>query len=126
MAIGKSIGEFSFTSSGVSISTTESGGMSQAVNMEGTATGFGTVIGTMTFYADEPGSNSGRVTWAGSAYLDNGDSVVGEGRGVFDDAGTHKWRVRSIMRVSDGSVLLSEGEVSLEGRTYTGALYAWE
>lgn len=126
MSIGKAVGEFSFTSTGVSISTTDSGGVAQAVNMEGTASGFGTVLGTMTFYAAAPGADGGRVTWNGSAYLENGDAVGGEGRGVFEKSGTHKWRIRSLMQVSDGTVLLSDGEISLENRTYSGSLYAWE
>ena len=46
--------------------------------------------------------------------------------GVFSESGTNTWRVRSMSIVSDGTVLLSEGEVSLAERTYKGKMYAWE
>jgi hypothetical protein len=48
------------------------------------------------------------------------------GSGVFSESGTNTWRVRAMVIVSDGAVLLSEGEVSLAERTYKGKMYAWE
>jgi hypothetical protein len=125
MAIGKAVGEFSMTSTGVTVTGLESGGGANHVNLEGTATGFGTVIGTLTFLADEPGGKSGTTAWLGAGYLDNGDVLEGSGEGVYDEAGKHQWRVRAIIRVADGSVLLSDGKLSLKGRTYKGKLYAW-
>ncbi len=126
MSLGKEAGEFSFTSSGVTVTATPNGGVSQQVNVEGTATGFGTVLGTLTFYASEPGADSGFVTWAGSAYMDDGNSVGGQGRGVFDKSGTNTWRVRAVIQVAGGPLLLTDGEIALEGRTYSGKLYQWE
>jgi hypothetical protein len=112
-------------STGVTVSMAASGGGANHVNLEGTATGFGTVIGTLTFLADAPGAKSGRTTWLGAGYLDNGDTLQGSGDGVYAEIGKHKWRVRAIVRISNGSLLLSDGEVSLEGRTYKGTLYDW-
>ena len=43
MSIGKEAGQFSFTSTGVTVSSTPNGGVSNQVNVEGTATGFGAV-----------------------------------------------------------------------------------
>ena len=126
MSVGKEVGEFSFTSTGVTISSTANGGVSQQVNMEGTATGFGDVIGTLTFYADSPGADGGFVTWAGSAYLDNGDASGGLGRGVFEKSGKHSWRVRAVIQITDGPLLLTDGEIALEGRSYSGKIYQWE
>jgi hypothetical protein len=45
---------------------------------------------------------------------------------VFSSSGTNTWRVRAMVLVSDGTVLLSEGEISLAEQTYKGNLYAWE
>jgi hypothetical protein len=50
----------------------------------------------------------------------------GVSKGVFSSSGTNTWRVRAMVVVSDGTVLLSEGEVSLAEQTYKGKLYAWE
>ena len=126
MSVGKEAGEFSFTSTGVTVTSEPGGAVTQAVNMEGTATGFGTVLGTLTFYAAESGAENGFTTWAGSAYMDNGESVAGVGRGVFEKSGTNTWRVRAVLQVTGGPLLLSDGEIALEGRTYAGKLYEWE
>ena len=126
MSIGKEAGEFSFKSTGVTVSSTPNGGVSNQVNVEGTATGFGSVLGTLTFYATELGADGGFVTWAGSGYLDNGDAAGGQGRGVFEKSGTHKWRVRLIIQIAGGPLLLTEGEMSLEGMSYTGTIHQWE
>ena len=54
------------------------------------------------------------------------DTVGGQGRGVFEKSGTHKWRVRLIIQIADGPLLLTDGEISLEGRSYTGTIHQWE
>ena len=126
MSVGTEVGDFSFTATSITVSSTADGGVSQQVNLEGTASGFGAVVGTMTFYASEPGAESGFVTWNGSAYLEDGSANGGVGRGVFNNNGNHTWRVRSIIQVRGGPLLLAEGEIALEGRTYTGKLYQWE
>jgi len=126
MSVGKELGEFSFTSTGVTVSSTPNGGTSQQVNMEGTASGFGAVLGTLTFYAAEAGADSGFVTWAGSSYQEDGTATGGQGRGVFDKSGTNKWRVRAIIQVTGGPLILTDGEVALEGRSYTGTIHQWE
>lgn len=126
MSVGKEAGEFSFTSSSITVSAGSGGGVSQAVNLEGTATGFGSVLGTMTFHAAEPGADGGFVTWAGTGYLDDGSSAFGQGRGVFETSGNNTWRVRAVIQISSGPLLLTEGEVALEDRSYKGKLYQWE
>jgi len=126
MTIGNAVGEFSFTASSVTVSSSADGGGSTQVNYEGTASGYGTVLGTMTFSVSEPGADSGTTTWAGTGYLENGETVAGIGQGVFNKSGDHKWRVRSLIRISDGSVILTEGEAALEGKSYNGTIYEWE
>ena len=112
-------------STSITVSVSASGGPASHVNLEGTATGFGTVIGTLTFQPDAPGAKSGKASWLGAAYLEDGETLIGSGDGAYAEAGKHKWRVRAIVRISNGSVLLSDGEASLEGRTYKGKLYDW-
>jgi len=126
MPIGKHVGEFSVTSTGVTVSTSVDGNMLQSMNVEGTATGYGIVLGTLTFDPDAPGVQQGKVAWAGTGYLENGEMVGGTGSGVFEQTSKHRWRVRVIMRISDGTLLLSDGELVLEGRTYRGSMYKWE
>ena len=127
MALSDPIGEFEFSSRGLTVSDpSSSGGGSITVDYQGTATGYGTVASSMTFTAHEAGAKSGTVSANNVAWLENGDSMNGVSKGVFSSSGTNTWRVRAMVVVSDGTVLLSEGEVSLAEQTYKGKLYAWE
>jgi hypothetical protein len=72
----------------------------------------------MTFTVHEAGAKSGTVSANNVAWLENGDSMNGVSKGVFSSSGTNTWRVRAVVVVSDGTVLLSEGEVSLAEQTY--------
>lgn len=126
MSLGKAVGEFSLRPTSVTSSAGEGGRVIQAVNVEGMATGYGSVFGTLTFHPAAPGVQEGRVEWAGSGYLENGEMVGGVGGGVFEKIGKHLWRVRLMMRINDGTVLLSEGDIELDERVYTGSIYKWE
>ena len=127
MALSDPIGEFEYTSRGLTVSDPSgSGGGSLEVNYEGAATGYGFVASTMTFTVQEPGAKGGTISSNNVAWLDNGDSMSAVGSGVFSESGTNTWRVRAMVIVSDGTVILSEGEVSLAERTYKGQMYAWE
>ena len=79
----------------------------------------------MTLFADAPGAQSGQSHWVGEAFLDNGTVVQGSGAGFFERSGKHKWRVRSVVRTSNGGLLLSDGVISLDGRSYKGTLTNW-
>ena len=127
MALSDPIGEFEYTSRGLTVSDPSSSGSgSIQVDYEGTATGYGVVASTMTFTVPEPGAKGGTVSSNNVAWLENGDSMSAVGTGVFSESGTNTWRVRAMVVVSDGTVILSEGEVSLADRTYKGKMYAWE
>jgi hypothetical protein len=52
--------------------------------------------------------------------------MSGVATGVFNSSGVNTWRVRSLVTVSDGTILLSDGEISLAERTYKGKMYAWD
>ena len=83
------------------------------------------MVGTLTFNAEGPDAKGGTVTWMGQAYLDDGTRVGGAGTGVFEEIGNQKWRVRTLIGITDGSVLLTDGEVSLDGRSYNGTIQEW-
>lgn len=127
MALGDPIGEFEFTSRGVTVlGGNETGGGSLQVDYEGTASGYGFVASTVTFTVQEAGAKGGTTTANNVAWLENGDSMSAVGNGVFNSSGTNTWRLRTLVIVSDGTMLLSDGEVSLAERTYKGKMYAWE
>jgi hypothetical protein len=127
MALGDPIGDFAFTSRGLTVcGPNDTGGGSLQVDYEGTASGYGFVASTVTFTVREAGAKSGTTTANNVAWLENGDSMSAVGNGVFNESGVNTWRVRSLVIVSDGTMLLSDGEVSLAERTYKGKMYAWE
>ena len=121
MAIGKEIGQFSLKSSSVHYS--EEGGSVQ-ISYEGTATGYGTVLGTITLRG-EPGAKGGPCSWRGQGFLENGEVVSGAGQGTWEELGKHQWRTRLIVSTSDGRVHASDGKLDLASRSLTGKMFDW-
>lgn len=121
MALGKEIGEFSFKQT--SVTYAQDGG-SVSVNFDGTATGFGTVLGTL-IVRGEPGAKQGTCSWRGQAFLDNGSNRVGFGEGTWKEAGKHQWRIQLIVETSDGQIFASDGRVELATRSYSGKIIEW-
>jgi hypothetical protein len=118
MALEKQIGEFSYKVTSTTYSET-----SAQINLHGTATGFGTVEGTMTV-TGEPGATSGKVSFRAAAFLDDGKIINGTGEGTWETVGKHKWRVRGINYV-DGRTFASDGELELATQSFSGKLYEW-
>ena len=121
MTIGKEIGQFTLKS--ITTSYALDGG-SVEVNLDGTATGYGTVLGTLTFRG-EPGAKSGPLSWRGQGFLDTGDTVTGIGEGTWEESGKHKWRTRLIVSTSDGNSHASDGLLDLKTRTLSGKMLEW-
>jgi len=121
MAIGKQIGEFTLKAI---TSTYALEGNSVQVNLDGTATGYGTVLGTLTFRG-EPGAKSGMLSWRGQGFLDNGANVAGFGEGTWEESGKHKWRTRLVVATTDGNVHASDGVLDLGTRTLSGKMLEW-
>jgi hypothetical protein len=121
MAIGKEIGEFSLKST--STSYAEEGGV-VSISCDGTATGYGTVLGTLTFRG-EPGAQSGPLSWRGQGFLESGETVAGSGQGTWELIGKHKWRTRLIVATTDGRCHASDGLLDLQSRTLAGKMLEW-
>ena len=120
-----SIGEFSHKHTGSGYTKTAEGVIVGYSNWEGTATGFGTVFGTLSVPHGESGATSGSCTWIGQAFLDDGSSVTGEGEGTWQQVeGQHRWKLSfPVIEISSGGRLRSEGEIDLATRTFTGQLF---
>jgi hypothetical protein len=117
MAIGKPMGEFSFKVTSVTYGETSS-----QVNLHGTATGFGTVEGTLTVKG-EPGATRGTCSWRGAGYMEDGTVVRGTAEGTWETVGKHRWRIRGLNSVSTGQTFYSDGEAELATQSYKGTLY---
>lgn len=121
MAKGTSLGEFSQQSTSATYLPGPGGSTLTQVNFEGTARGFGTIGVTATFV----GAKAGTFSANGAAYLENGDLLTGAATGSFESSGANRWRTSCIWRISDGSALLSEGEIDLASRTWKGENFEW-
>lgn len=121
MATGQPIGEFSFKATSFTFTPGPAGSVLVQANFEGTATGFGTVLGTLT--AVSAGQKSGTWSWCAAAYLDNGDSVTGNGQGVFQSDKPNHWRTQGVVAISDGRAIPIEGDLDLATRSWTGQLF---
>ncbi len=121
MALGKEIGDFSFKIT----STSFSDDLAAAVNCDGTADNFGTVLGTLTFSGGDAGAQNGALSWRGNAFLENGEALGAVGEGAFEALGNHKWRTRLVITVSDGQIFASDGVLDLEKRSLTGKNVEW-
>jgi len=120
MAAGKQIGEFSLKFTSITLTPGPAGSNLLQANCEGTATGFGTILGTATFV----GAKSGTYSWCSQAYLDDGEVVTGAGPGAYESVGKHRWRTQGSVQISDGRTVPTEGEIDLATRSWTGKIFA--
>ena len=119
MAKGKELGEYSLKFTSFTLSPGPAGSIVTQGNCEGTATGFGTTLGTAMFV----GGKSGTLSWCGSSFLDNGEQVSGTGPGTYESIGKHRWRTQGFVDISDGRTLVSEGEIDLATRSWNGKIF---
>ena len=113
----KPIGEFSLKMITQTNTPGPAGSVLIQVNFEGTGTGFGAIFDTATFIG---GGKDGTFSEAGSAYLDNGDSLSGIGQGTYESNGKNRWRTADSIQISDGRRIAKEGEVDLASRSWNG------
>ncbi len=119
MASGQQLGEFSLKIASLTFTPVPGGSTLVQANLEGTATGFGAVLGTGTFVVGKSGTHS----WCGAAYLDNGDIIMTNGQGTQESSGRHKWRTQDVHHLSNGQTLGVEEEIDLAARTWSGKFF---
>jgi hypothetical protein len=90
------------------------------VNWEGTATGFGTLFGTSVFVG---GTRGGTFSWCSQAFLDNGEGLDAVGHGTYESVGKNRWSTKTLLQISDGRRIASEGELDLASRSWKGTIF---
>jgi hypothetical protein len=116
MASGKQTGEYSFKTTSFTLTPGPAGSIPVQCNCEGAATGYGTVLGTLT----AAGGNSGTLSWCAQAFLDNGDRRLINGSGTYESIGANRWRTQLVLNVSDGVRVVGSGEFDLASRSWSG------
>ena len=126
MAIGEPSGEFSYSITSSQFERTNDGGSQVVINLEGNASGFGQVNGTLVLVVPTPGANAGPGNYTGAAFLDSGEVVGATGEGCWEQLdGEQKWRIRGINMMTNGGVLVSDGTLDLATRSFNGTFSEW-
>jgi len=113
MAAEKQSGAYKITS--VTFTPGPANSVLAQVNFEGTAPGYGTVLGTDTCVVGKSGTYSG----CSACYLENGEISTYTAQGKYESSGHHKWRLQEVGQFSDGRTVEVEGEIDLAARTLT-------
>ena len=99
-------------------------------NWRGTAEGYGTVFGTLTF-APMPLSQmdekleGGEVRWTGQGFNEDGTVAAATGTGTWSKVpDKHAWKLDYVLELNDGSKIRSVGEIALETLKLTGTNYS--
>ncbi len=125
MALGKQVSEFSFKLTSFTYTSGSGEELTVQCNCDGSATGFGPVLGTMT--ATPAGAtSSGRWSWCGTSYPESGEGVTGRCEGTFTSVGGNRWKTQGFNQLSDGRSLALQGEIDMAARTWSGQLYEWD
>lgn len=120
----RQIGEFSFQAITFILTPGPAGTVGMQATFEGSATGFGLTLDTMTVSCSGPGS--GTWNWCGANYPDSGNCLIGTAQGQFTDVGSRRWHTRGLLTDSDGRSSVIDGAFDLMARTWNGRLLARE
>jgi hypothetical protein len=101
-------GAYSFKFTSFTLTPGPGGSIVIQGNCEGTATGYGTGLGTMTAV----GGNSGTVSWC-AAIFGKRRASLGCGSGTYEGSGKNRWRTQLVHQLSNGRRVVSDGEIDL-------------
>ncbi len=122
MELGKAIGEFSLNITSTTFSESQQEGT--RINLDGTMSNGGNVVGTLTLRSDGPPAYaSGKADWLGATSEKDGEVVPNTGRGYYFKTAPGEFRLRLLTQAPGGECAVVEGKVS-PGH-YSGVVYAW-
>ena len=119
------IGEFALNQTGNAYGKNDEGVVVAYVNYDGTASGFGTVMGTLAFPLPDSGATSGACSWTGQGFPPGSPWTTSSGEGTWEQVeGRYAWKISiPAIEISDGRAIRSEGELDLEARTFNGVMF---
>jgi hypothetical protein len=89
------------------------------INIEGTADGFGVVLGTLTVQG--AGTPSGTYQMLAVSFPEEGEQVIGRGTGEWQQVAPHLWESQQTTQLSTGDTVKGEGVFDLPNRTWSGS-----
>ena len=101
------------------ITFSESGGeLTATINLEGTAEGFGTVMGTLS--AHGAGTPSGTYDLLCVSFPESGEQVIARGTGEWRQEAGDRWISNGSAELSNGDTIKADGVFLLQERTWSG------
>jgi len=97
----------------------EAGEVIALINIEGTADGFGTVLGTLKVYG--AGTPAGTYEMLAVSFPEQGEQVIGRGTGEWQQVAPHRWESQQTTQLSTGDSIKGEGVFDLPNRTWSGS-----
>lgn len=118
--MSQEIGDFFFKAVTFIVKPGLAGTVEMLTTFEGTASGFGMTLGTMT--VNFCGPEDGRWSWCAINYPESGPIVSGTAQGTYSGRGPRNWHTRGLLTCSDGRICRVDGEFDLLARTWIGRL----
>jgi hypothetical protein len=110
--------EFSFNV--VTMTLTETDGVvTNLINVEGTAEGFGAVVGTVTV-ASRAGETSGTYRLVLENFPETGDGVTALGDGEWSKVAWDRFSTAGPTTLSNGETIKGDGVFDFSARTWSG------
>jgi hypothetical protein len=126
MAIGPVSGEINYSVTSSTFERQSGGGVRVLVNVEGRASGYGPVTGTLSIISAAPGATAGPVSWVGAAFQESGEVIGATAEGYWRKVdGKQQWRIRGITQTTAGTLLVTDAILDLATRSYQGTLAEW-
>jgi hypothetical protein len=112
--------DFSFNWNTITFSESQ-GDVIATINIEGTAEGFGTVLGTLTVRG--AGTPSGTYEMLAVSFPEEGEQVIGRGTGDWRQVAADRWESNQTTALSTGDSIKGEGIFDLPNRTWSGSFH---
>ena len=110
--------DFSFNWNTITFSESD-GGVIATINIEGTADGFGIVLGTWTVHG--AGTPSGTYEMLAVSFPEAGEQVIGRGIGEWRQVAPDRWESSQTTSLSTGDSIKGEGIFDLPNRSWSGS-----
>lgn len=95
------------------------GVITNLLNVEGTADGFGAVVGTVTV-PSRAGDTSGTYSFVLVNFPETGDGITASGSGEWSKLAWDRFSTAGSSTVSSGEALKHEGQFDFSARTWSG------
>ena len=123
--MAESLGEVTLQMVNNSFAREADGTVVAIADFQGTAGGFGAVLGTLRFPLPNGPATSGTCSWTGQAFPGDGPWTLHKAEGTWEQIkGQNRWKITfPSSESSDGSRIRTEAEIDLATRSLSGQMF---